>query len=58
MTLGGMIEADRRLRAFEFQQRRERNKKNDELVWGKWEGLVQEEQRLEQREQERKKEIR
>lgn len=58
MTLGGMIEADRRLRAFEFQQRRERKKKNDELVWGKWEGLVEEEQRLEKREMERRKGVR
>ena len=53
MTLGGMIEADRRLRLYEFQTRLQRKRKNDEAVWNEWEGLLEQEQRLEKSKQER-----
>ena len=43
MTLGGMIEADRRIREYEFMMRRVKKQKADEDVWKKWEGLVEEE---------------
>ena len=41
MTLGGMIEADRRIREYEFMMRRAKKLKADEEVWKKWEGLVE-----------------
>lgn len=44
MTLGGMIEADRRIREYEFMMRRAKKLKTDEEVWKKWEGLVDNEQ--------------
>lgn len=43
MTLGGMVEADRRLRAFEFQQVKEKRKRRQMEVWDRYEGLVHEE---------------
>ena len=55
MTLGGMIEADRRLRLYEFQTRLQRKRKNDEAVWNKWEGLLEQEERLEKLKDEREK---
>ena len=60
MTLGGMLEADRRLRAFELESwRRRRMKevqervKRDEGVWERWEGLIGEEQKQKNRQGER-----
>ena len=47
MTLGAWLEADRRLRAYEFAARRERKRINDEAVWRRWEGMVEEEERKE-----------
>ncbi|KAL2057330.1 hypothetical protein ABVK25_002383 [Lepraria finkii] len=47
MTLGAWLEADRRLRAYEFAARRERKRVNDEAVWRRWEGMVEEEERKE-----------
>ncbi|KAL8693660.1 MAG: hypothetical protein Q9218_001570 [Villophora microphyllina] len=47
MTLGGWIEADRRLRSYEFRalsQRRREKLREDERVWQKWERLVEEEE--------------
>ena len=41
MTLGGMIEADRRLREYEGVVRRRKRVERDQLVWRKWEGLVE-----------------
>ena len=41
MTLGGMIEADRRLREYEGLVRRRKRVQRDQLVWRKWEGLVE-----------------
>ena len=55
MTFGGWIEADRRLRTYEFQARRERKRQNDEAIWKHWEGMVEQQER---REQERKEEKR
>ena len=47
MTLGGMIEADRRVREYERLVRRrrkeERGREVGEGVWRRWEGLVGEE---------------
>ena len=43
MTLGGMIEADRRVREYEFMMRRAKKRQADEAVWKRWEGLVEEE---------------
>ncbi|KAL9601872.1 MAG: hypothetical protein Q9219_002224 [cf. Caloplaca sp. 3 TL-2023] len=40
MTLGGWIEADRRLRSYEFWRLRERRREHDEKVWRQWEKLV------------------
>lgn len=45
MTLGGMIEADRRLREYEGVVRRRKRSERDQLVWRKWEGLVEAEPR-------------
>ena len=45
MTLGGWIEADRRLRAYEFRAQRERRVKREEEVWREWERMVKEEER-------------
>ncbi len=45
MTLGGMIEADRRIRSYELRVRREKRRKADEEVWRHWGGLVEEEER-------------
>ena len=57
MTFGGWIEADRRLRAYEFQARRERKRRNDEAVWKRWEGMIEQQERREQvQEQEQKRE--
>lgn len=53
MTLGGWIEADRRLRAYEFRARREKKRQNDEAVWKHWESMIEQQQR---REQEQKQE--
>ena len=47
MTLGGWIEADRRLRSYEFQAlnaRRKEKLREDEKVWKKWERLIEEEE--------------
>ena len=44
MTLGGMIEADRRIREYEFMMRRAKKLKADADVWKKWESLVDGEQ--------------
>lgn len=43
MMLGAMLEADSRLRAYEFYMRREKKRLADEAVWRRWEGLVEEE---------------
>lgn len=40
MTLGGWIEADRRLRSYEFWRLRERRRENDEKVWREWERML------------------
>ena len=53
MTLGGWIEADRRLRAYEFRARREKKRQNDEAVWKHWESMIEQQER---REQEQKQE--
>ena len=53
MTLGGWIEADRRLRAYEFRSRREKKRQNDEAVWKHWESMLEQQER---REQEQKQE--
>ena len=37
MTLGAMIEADRRIREYEFMMRRMKKIKADEEVWKRWE---------------------
>lgn len=42
MMLGAMLEADSRLRAYEFHMRREKKRLADEAVWRRWEGLVEE----------------
>lgn len=55
MTVGGMIEADRRLRLYEFQTRLQRKRKNDQQVWSKWEDLLEQEQRLEKSKKDREK---
>ena len=47
MSLGGFLEADRRLRNFEDRTRLMRRAATDDKVWRKWEGLVEEERRLE-----------
>ncbi|KAL8870679.1 MAG: hypothetical protein Q9174_003334 [Haloplaca sp. 1 TL-2023] len=50
MTLGGWIEADRRLRSYEFRAlnaRRKEKLKEDEKVWKKWERLIEEEENKE-----------
>ena len=54
MTLGGWIEADRRLRAYEFVARRERKRLDDEAVWKRWEGMVAQQERKEQKRKQRK----
>ncbi|KAL8922601.1 MAG: hypothetical protein Q9208_005105 [Pyrenodesmia sp. 3 TL-2023] len=41
MTLGGWIEADRRLRGYEFWRLRERRRERDEAVWREWERRIQ-----------------
>ncbi|KAI4289122.1 MAG: hypothetical protein L6R35_001618 [Caloplaca aegaea] len=43
MTLGGWIEADRRLRGYEFWRLAEARRKRDEDVWREWERMVGEE---------------
>lgn len=40
MTLGGWIEADRRLRGYEFWRLAEARRKKDEDVWREWERMV------------------
>lgn len=47
MTFGGWLEADRRLRAYEFRARRERKRQADEAVWKRWEGMVEDQERKE-----------
>ena len=47
MTLGGWLEADRRVRNFEFAAHRERKRINDEAVWKQWEGMIEDEGRKE-----------
>ncbi|MCJ1247264.1 hypothetical protein MMC30_004478 [Trapelia coarctata] len=54
MTLGGWIEADRRLRWYEQDMRRRKVMGRDEKVWKKWEGLVEEEEEEVARLKERK----
>jgi len=54
MTFGGMIEADRRTRALELRQRWDRRRKIDKATWNNWEGLVEEEKRLEKLQKERR----
>ncbi len=54
MTFGGMLEADRHVRAYEYQTRLRRKQKNDEAVWGEWENLLREEDRLEKLKQQRR----
>lgn len=54
MTFGGWIEADRRLRAYEFRARAERKRRDDEAVWKRWEGMIEQQERGE-REQKREK---
>lgn len=39
MTCGGMIEADRRLRAFEFDQLRQKRQLRHQAVWDRYETL-------------------
>ena len=51
MTLGGMIEADRRLRGYEAFVRSEKKRLKDEATWKKWENLIQEEKAIEKAEQ-------
>lgn len=48
MTLGGMLEADRRVRDYEFVVRAAKKRKADEAVWKRWEGLVSEERAVEE----------
>lgn len=55
MTVGGMIEADRRLRVYEVQTRLLRKQKSDQQVWSKWEDLLEQEERLEKSKREREK---
>ena len=45
MTFGGWLEADRRLRAYEFYARQERKRQVDEAVWKQWEGMVEDQER-------------
>jgi hypothetical protein len=45
MTFGGWLEADRRLRAYEFSARRQRKLKADEATWKQWEGMVENQER-------------
>lgn len=47
MTFGGWLEADRRLRAYEFHARREKKMKADEATWKQWEGMVEDQARRE-----------
>lgn len=47
MTFGGMLEADRAVRAYEYNLRLRRKQKKDEAVWDEWENLLKEEERLE-----------
>ena len=44
MTLGGMVEADRRLREYEVLVRRQKRVERDQHVWRKWEGLVEQQE--------------
>ncbi|MCJ1292981.1 hypothetical protein MMC34_004534 [Xylographa carneopallida] len=44
MTLGGMVEADRRLREYEALVRRRRRVERDEAVWRRYETLLEEEE--------------
>lgn len=46
MTFGGILEADRRTRTYENRTRALRRRAADEAVWKRWEGLVEEEARL------------
>ena len=41
MTLGGMIEADRRVRAYEMAVRMRKKGEEHQRVWEKWGGLVE-----------------
>lgn len=54
MTFGGWIEADRRLRAYEFRARREKKRQNDEAVWKRWEGMIEQQERREQEQKQEK----
>ena len=56
MTVGGWIEADRRLRAYEFAARREKKRLDDEAVWKRWEGMVAQQERKEQKRKQKKAE--
>ncbi len=42
MTLGGWIEADRRLRGYEFWRLMEQRRARDEAVWREWERRIDE----------------
>lgn len=54
MTFGGWMEADRRLRAYEFHARREKKRRNDEAVWKQWEGMIEQQERREHEQQQEK----
>ena len=47
MTFGGWLEADRRLRAYEFAARREKKRLTDEATWKRWESMVEVQEREE-----------
>ncbi|KAL6719617.1 hypothetical protein ACLMJK_001538 [Lecanora helva] len=47
MIFGGWLEADRRLRAYEFNARREKKRLADEAVWKQWESMVEKREKKE-----------
>ena len=47
MMFGGWIEADRRVRAYEFRARREKKRQNDEAIWKQYEEMVEYRERRE-----------
>lgn len=46
MTLGGYLEADRRVRRFEQQVRLQKRAERDHAVWRQWEGILDSENSL------------
>ncbi|MCJ1476841.1 hypothetical protein MMC13_005510 [Lambiella insularis] len=54
MTLGGMIEADHRLREYEALVRVQKKRERDEAVWQRYETLLEEEVRAKRAEKSRK----